>query len=166
MDDIDDSNDYNICENPYDTDTEGSAFVYDEASDMWFFNSYYELDQKVDDDASDTQELANLIIKSGSAGIFYSFDPSFYSIMKTLSSTIALLLPYDDDSYHSNDYAKINIAINTKLDYMPCWDDAVYTLRSVLMWVSFNCQQKLQLNDMYLSFLDCRPSSMQDLIIY
>ena len=120
------------------------AFVYDDFSDTWFFNSYYELHQQVDDGESDTQELAKLITKSGSTGVFYSFDPSFYSIMQTLSSSIALALPYaytyDDNSY-SNDYAQINIAINTKLDEMPCWDDAVYALRSVLMWVSLNCPQ-------------------------
>ena len=54
--------------------------------------------------------------------------------MKTLSSSPAYV--YDDDSYFSNDHSDINIAINTKLDEMPCWDDAVYALRSVLMWVS------------------------------
>ena len=116
------------------------TFVHDYDSLVWSFNSYYELHQ-VADDASDTQELAKLITKSGSTSVFFSFDPSFYSIMQTLSSSIALALPYayahyDDNSY-SNDYAHINIAINTKLDGMPCWDDAVYALRSVLMWVSF-----------------------------
>ena len=112
----------------------GSAFVrgYDDTSGMtlWFFNSYYELHQQVDD-ASDT---SNLIASLASASIFYSFDPSFYSIVKTLSSSPAYV--YDDDSYFSNDHSDINIAINTKLDEMPCWEDAVYALRSVLMWVS------------------------------
>ena len=74
---------------------------------------------------------------------FIRFDPSFYSIMQTLSSSIALALPceytYDDNYFYNNDFAQINIAINTKFDEMPCWDDAIYALRSVLMWVSFNC---------------------------
>ena len=64
---------------------------------MWYFDSYYELHQQVDDDISDTQELAKLITSSGSTSVFYSFDPSFYSIMQTLSSSIALMFPYDDD---------------------------------------------------------------------
>ena len=129
VDDIDDS----FCG---DSEKHGPAFVYDDSSGtgMWYFNSYFELHQQVDD-ASDTLELANLIVSSGSAAVFYSFDPSFYSIMKTLSSSITLVFPYDDDS---NDNIYINIA---KLDDMPCWDDAVYAMRSVLMWVSFNCLQ-------------------------
>ena len=58
----------------------GPAFVYDNG--MWYFNSYYQLFQQVNDDASDTRKLANLLTKSGSTGMFYSFDPSFYSIMQ------------------------------------------------------------------------------------
>ena len=121
------------------------AFVYDDDSGMWYFNSYYELHQQVADDASDTSELANLITSSGSTSVFYSFDPSFYSIMQTQSSSIALAFPYvytynyyDDNSYS---HAHINFTINIKFDEMPCWDDAVYALRSVLMWVSLNCPQ-------------------------
>ena len=132
VDDIDDS----FCG---DSEKHGPAFVYDDSSGtgMWYFNSYFELHQQVDD-ASDTLELANLITSSGSTSVFYSFDPSFYSIMQTLSNSITLVFPYDDDSHYSNDNIDINIA---KLDYMPCWDDAVYAMRSVLMWVSFNCLQ-------------------------
>ena len=129
------------CDDFSDDSEMWQAFVYDNFSGTWFSNSYYELHQQVDDDISDTQELANLITSSGSTSIFYSFDPSFYSIMQTLSSSIALKFPYYDDSDYSNDYAQINIAISTRLDKMPCWDDAVYALRSVLMWVSINCPQ-------------------------
>ena len=110
----------------------GPAFVYDKG--MWYFNSQYALHQQVEDDASDTQELANLITSSGSTGVFYSFDPSFYSIMKALSSSIALMAPYHE---YKIVHAHINIAVNTKFDEMPCWSDAVRALRSVLMWVSF-----------------------------
>ena len=81
---------------------------------------------------------------SGSTSVFYAFDPSFYSIMKTLSSSIALSLPYYDNSEDSGNYASIDIYISTKLDEMPCWDDAVYALRAVLMWVSFNNTSVIQ----------------------
>ena len=107
----------------------------------WYFDSYFELQQQVADDASDTSELAKLITRSGSNSIFYAMDPSFFSIVKTSSNFIALDLPLFD--YYGDDYGEINITIHTKLDDMPCWDDAVYALRSVLMWVSFNYQQKL-----------------------
>ena len=117
------------------------AFVYDNFSGMWYFNSYYELQQQLADDVSDTQELANLITYSGSTSVFYSFDPSFYSIMQTLSSSITLVFPAYIGDIYSSDYAHIDIAINMKFDSMPCRDDAVYALRSVLMWVSFNCLQ-------------------------
>ena len=115
-----------------------SAFVYD---NLWHFKSYYELHQQVDDDISDTSELANLISRSGSAGVFYSFDPSFYSIMKILSSSITLMFPVFDDSDYGSKNSDINIVIPTKLDHMPSWDNAVYVLRSVLMWVSLICPQ-------------------------
>ena len=121
---------------PESCDFSERAFVYDNG--MWFFNSYYELHQQVDNDVSDTQELANLIKSLGSPSVFYSFDPSFYSIVKTLSSSPAYV--YDDNHYIS-DYAYIGIAISPKLDEMPCWDDTVYAMRSVLMWVSLNCPQ-------------------------
>jgi hypothetical protein len=130
------NNDYDIvCDDFESESSRQPAFVNKDFSDGMVFNSYYELHQQVADDVSDTQELANLITNSGSTGVFYSFDPSFYSIMQTLSSSITLLIPYEGDFY-SNDYSHINIAINTKLDDMPCWEDAVYALRSVLMWVS------------------------------
>jgi hypothetical protein len=115
----------------------------------WYSNTYYELELADAYDASDgdTSELAKLMTESGSSGVFYAFDPSFYSIMQTLSSSIALSVPYEPDiqyypiedplSYYSNDYTDIPITI-AELDDMPCWDDAVYALRSVLMWVSFN----------------------------
>ena len=131
------------CDYPwdaYDTEKWQAAFVYEDDSGTWFFNSYYELHQQVNNDTSDTQELANLITSSGSTGVFYSFDPSFYSIMQTLSSSIALMFPYDDHSYYSSDYVHINIPINRKFDGMICWAEAVHALRSVLMWVSFNLQ--------------------------
>ena len=145
-------NDYDFMEPPF-------AFVSDDDSGMWFFNSYYELQQQVDDDVSDTQELANLITNSGSPSVFYSFDPSFYSIMQTLSSSIALVYyPYDDLTYdNDNDNAVIGFAINGKLDKNPCWNEAVYALRSVLMWVSFNCEHELstRCNVMQLSNDSC-----------
>ena len=134
----------NVCDH-----RNGPAFIGVPAGSDWYyeFDSYYELQQQVADDASDTSELAKLITKSGSTSVFYSFDPSFYSIMKALSSSIALIFPYNyhydfADPYYYSDYTSIAITINTKLVEMPCWDNAVYALRSVLMWVSFNYQQK------------------------
>ena len=136
VDDIDDT----FCDN---SEKHGPAFVYEDSlfGGMWYFNSYFELHQQVDD-ASDTLELANLITSSGSTSVFYSFDPSFYSIMQTLSNSITLVFPGDDDSHYGNDNIDINIA---KLDEMPCWDDAVYAMRSVLMWVRFNCLQNIMM---------------------
>ena len=76
-------------------------------------------------------------------------DPSFYSIMKTLSTsiTLSLTIPYRSH-LDSGDCAFINITISTELTAMPCWDEADYALRSVLMWVSasfnnINCQLKI-----------------------
>ena len=100
----------------------------------------YVLEQQVADDASDSSKLATLMVESGSTGMFYTMDPTFFSIMITLSSFIALSTPHwlsdGTDAYHVS--TTIDITINTELDENPCWDDADYALRSVLMWVSFN----------------------------
>ena len=114
----------------------GPAFASD--AYQWHFNSYYEL--QLADDTSDTSELAKLMTESGSTSVFYTFDPSFFSILKTLSSSITVYLPYDFPEdvasyYYSEDYTGIDISIST-LDEMPCLDDVTYTLRSALMWVS------------------------------
>ena len=116
------------------------AFDYD-----GYFGSYYVLEQQVADDASDSSELATLMVESGSTGMFYVMDPTFFSIMKTLSSSIALSIPYGPShgtdagsQYRYRASTTIDITIYTKLEEMPCWDVAVYALRSVLMWVSFN----------------------------
>ena len=108
--------------------------------------SSYVLEQQVTDDASDSSELAMLMVESGSTGMFYTMDPTFFSIMKILSSSIALSMPYEpsyfgtdaDSQYRYRESTTIYITINTELDEMPCRDDAVYALRSVLMWVSFS----------------------------
>ena len=72
----------------------GPAFVRDELQTyQWHFNSYYEL--QLADDTSDTSELAKLMTESGSTSVFYAFDPSFFSILKILSRSITVYLPYD-----------------------------------------------------------------------
>ena len=78
--------------------TEMPAFVYDDTSEKWFFYSQYELQQQIADDSGNASELANLMMQSGSTSVFYSFDPSFYSIMTTLSSSIAIYFPYNWDA--------------------------------------------------------------------
>ena len=122
------------------THQHGPAFARDEFPIyQWHFNSYYEL--QLADDTSDTSELAKLMTESGSTSVFYTFDPSFFSILKILSSSITVYLPYDSvpediaSYYYSEDYTGIDIYIST-LDEMPCLDDVTYTLRSALMWVS------------------------------
>jgi hypothetical protein len=124
-----------------------AAFVNNQLQGKLQFNSYYELHQQAVDDDSDTSELATLMTKSGITGMFYTMDQTFYSIMKSLSRSIALSIPYiqyiylnddTDDDYHDNEFDCANIRITiAELDEMPCWDEAVYALRSVLMWVSF-----------------------------
>ena len=136
--------------------------AFDGFPDNWYFDSYYELQLHVADDVSDTSELANLMTKSGIIVVFYVFDPPFYSIMKTLSSSIALSLPYTSQySEDSGYYAPIDINISTKLNEMPCLDDAVYALRSVLMWVSFNNINFDTMSIIIIIFI--RPNPMQEL---
>ena len=57
---------------------------------LWQFNSAYELQLQTISDESGTSQLTKLLTKSGSTGVFYVFDPSFYTLMKALSSSLEL----------------------------------------------------------------------------
>ena len=139
----------------------------------WHFDSYYELQQVAD--ASDvTSELATLMSKSGSTSVFYTMDPTFYYIMQSLSSSIAISIPHTNNNpgfyYNAMDDERIdcaNIPITiAELDEMPCLDDTVYAMRSVLMWVSLNCPQKFinhYSNKSTIQYHYYRPNSMQEL---
>ena len=108
----------------------------------WHFDSYYQLHQQLVDASDVTSELASLMSKSGSTSMFYTMDPTFYYIMKSLSSSIAISIPYTNTFYYDDNEdigvncANILITISAGLDKMPCWSDAVYAMRSILMWVS------------------------------
>ena len=88
---------------------------------QWQFSSVYELQLQTDE--SSTSQLTKLLTDSGSTGVFYTFDPSFYTLMKALSSSLELTFPnfvfddYDDDDL---DAAFIEIHIDTELEVMPC----------------------------------------------
>ena len=86
-------------------------------------------------DSSDASKLNTLLSFSLSTDMFYLFDPTFYSIMQALAATT-----YE---YTYPDQHDININIDGELDFMPCWENAVYALRMLLVWVStckFKCQ--------------------------
>ena len=103
------------------------------------FTSVYELQLQTVSDESSTSQLTKLLTKSGSTGVFYAFDPSFYTLMKALSSSLELTFPgssfddYDDDDLDRT--ANIEIHIATELKVMPCWDDADSALEILLVWV-------------------------------
>ena len=160
----------NTIADPYNYACDEPAFVHNGlppyAGSLWHFNSYYELEQQVADDASDSSELATLMVESGSTGMFYTMDPTFFSIMKTLSSSIALSIPYGPShgtdagsQYRYRASTTIDITIYTKLEEMPCWDVAVYALRSVLMWVSFNYSISSSITVVHIN---CRQNSMHE----
>ena len=111
-----------------------AAFGHDRY-ESYFFTSYCLL-QPVHD-SSDASKLSNLLSFSASADMFYIFDPTFYSLMQALAKSIETTDFGDTESEYYIDYpSQININIDGELDYNPCWDNAVYALRMLLVWVS------------------------------
>ena len=66
--------------------------------------------------------------------MFYIFDPSFYNIMKALSTSIEISFPYTFVEV-TQVYAVVDIQLNRSLEQMPCRDDVVDALKMVLVWV-------------------------------
>ena len=106
---------------------------------FWYFWSSYQL-KLADDHSGHSSQLSNLLTTSGSTGVFYTFDPSFYNIMKALSASIEisfsfLYYNYNDDTKIQNS-TEVNIQVDGSLNYMPCTTDAVEAVRMLLVWVS------------------------------
>ena len=93
---------------------------------QWLFSSDYAL--RPFPGSSDLTTL--LLSDPRSSDVFYAFDPSFYTIMKALASSLGPIPHTHDDV--------IQIHINTTLHDNPCQNDAVRALEMVLMWVSFH----------------------------
>ena len=66
----------------------------------------------------------------------FAFDPTFYSIMKALSSSTEVELYYRDTD---PDTINLEMHINTTLQENPCIYDAVTVLDTVIAWVSLAC---------------------------
>ena len=108
---------------------------------FWYFWSSYQL-KLADDHSGYSSQLSNLLTTSGSTGVFYTFDPSFYNIMKALSASIEVSFPflnyidnYNDDTIIQNS-TEVNIQVDGSLNHMPCTTDAVEAVRMLLVWVS------------------------------
>ena len=99
----------------------------------WYLKSRCEL-KLANDQSSDSSQLSSVLTTSGSTGVFYAFDPSFYNIMKALSTSIDISFPYYFDV--TQNHAEVNIRINRSLEQMPCTSDAIDALKLVLVWVS------------------------------
>ena len=108
---------------------------------FWCFWSSYQL-KLADDQSGYSSQLSNLLTTSGSTGVFYMFDPSFYNIMKALSASIEVSFPFFNDFDNYNDDTKIqnstevNIQVDGSLNHMPCITDSVEAVRMLLVWVS------------------------------
>ena len=59
----------------------------------WYLKSKCEL-KLANDQSGDSSQLSSVLTTSGSTGVFYAFDPSFYNIMKALSTSIDISFPY------------------------------------------------------------------------
>ena len=85
-----------------------------------------------------------MLTTSGSTGVFYTFDPSFYNIMEALSASIEVYFSFlYYISNYNDDYVtiiqnstEVNIQVDGSLNYMPCIADAVEAVRMLLVWVS------------------------------
>ena len=128
------------CKNLQQTSVCYKAFDYDEISGIgWFFDSTYVL--QLSNNESGTSQLSRLLSQLAITGVFYTFDPTFFTIMKALSSSLTLRLSFTPsvttDECQKRDCTKeIFIHLREDLETMPCWGDAVDALSLVLVWVS------------------------------
>ena len=79
-------------------------------------------------DQVDTQQLNDLLATTGTIEAFCSFESTFYTLM------IALAASPSGANYYDQTRCTLNIHIS-KLEQMPCMEDAVYALQMVLVWV-------------------------------
>ena len=112
---------------------------------LWYSWSSYQL-KLADDQSGYSSQLRNLLTTSGSTGVFYTFDPSFYNIMEALSASIEVsfsflyyISNYNDDyvtKIQNSTEVNIQLQVDGSLNYMPCIADAVEAVRMLLVWVS------------------------------
>ena len=118
-----------------------NSSIPDSFTSGWCFASSYKLKLADNDCEGNASQLSDLLTNSGSTGVFYAFDPTFYNIIKALSVSIAVSFPYYYNIKNpsvENDASNniIEIHINEDLQNMPCWSDVDFELRMVLVWVS------------------------------
>ena len=114
-----------------------NSFFPNRCTSGWYFASSYILNLADYDDDGDTSQLSDSLTNSGSSGVFYAFDPTFYNIIKALSVSIALSFPLrTEPDISSVDSADIEIHISEDFPNMPCWSEVDIELRMVLVWVS------------------------------
>ena len=101
-----------------------SSFPWSEAecSSGWYFTSFYEL-KLADGEKSGISQLSDLLTYSRNTGMFFVFDPSFYTIMEALSVSLDDTFSFgnipnmDDQALPSSSIA---IHISEDLQQMPC----------------------------------------------
>ena len=132
------------CNQSYDGDAafhcDNSSFPWSETecTSGWYFESFYEL--KLTDGEIGTSQLSDLLTYSGSTGVFYIFDSSFYTIMESLSVSTDPTFSFGNTFYFPSmdNQVSIVIHISEDLQQMPCMWEADDALRMVLVWVSKN----------------------------
>ena len=139
-----------VCDNDSPRENTRPGFKFCSGSDpvpspnctigSWYFWSSHQLQLKLPDDQSDnSSQLSSMLTSSAVTLMFHTFDPSFYKIMKTLSTSIETSLfyyNYYQGTIKTQNSTEVNIQIKEHLEYMPCVNDAVDALKMVLMWVS------------------------------
>ena len=145
--------DYVVCDNNSPRANTRPAFKFCSGSNpvpspnctvgSWYFWSSHKLQLKLPDDQNDNPSQLNSMLTSSAVTLmFHTFDPSFYKIMRTLSTSIGTSLfyySYYQGTIKAQNSTEVNIQIKEHLEYMPCVDDAVDALNMVLMWVSNTC---------------------------
>ena len=117
-----------------------TSFSPESCTSGWYFASSYILKLADTDYEDDTSQLSDSLTTSGSTGVFYAFDPTFYNIIKALSVSITLSFPYlTENETPSVQSGADNIVIHiSDLQNMLCWSYVDFELRMVLVWVSIN----------------------------
>ena len=101
----------------------------------WSFDSMYIL--QLSNDESGSSQLSRLLSTLLITSVFEAFDPTFFTIMKALSSSFTPFFnPLDQDDLCMECTRDIYIHLSEDLEDMPCRNQAVDALKLVLMWVS------------------------------
>ena len=122
------------CKNAFIYCSEHNTYDSHCKNGQWLFFSNYILQPP----GYGPSNLARLMTTMSTTITMFTFDPTFYYIMKALSSSTEAEL-YHNQANSDTINLDLEMHINTILQENPCIYDAVTVLGTVIAWVSLTC---------------------------